>query len=68
VSFCPTSAAWFFGLLALIMGAESGAIDVLLARIGITLPDAALPGEAFVLPAVYGIGPARSFGRDSVGL
>ena len=26
VSFCPTSAAWFFGLLALIMGSEAGAI------------------------------------------
>ncbi len=26
ISFCPTSAAWFFGLLTLIMGSEAGAI------------------------------------------
>ncbi len=58
VSFCPTSAAWFFGLLALIMGAESGAIDVLVTRAGITLPEATLPGGAVVLPAVCGIGTA----------
>ena len=58
VSFCPTSAAWFFGLLALIMGSEAGAIDGVLARMGITLPDAALTGGSFVLPLVYGIGTA----------
>ena len=28
VSFCPTSAAWFFGLLALTMGSEAGAIHL----------------------------------------
>ena len=43
VSFCPTSAAWFFGLLALIMGSEAGAITTLLARIGISLPTAYCP-------------------------
>lgn len=58
VSFCPTSAAWFFGLLALIMGSEAGAIDTLLAKVGITLPEAALPGGTLVLPLVYGIGTA----------
>jgi cytochrome c biogenesis protein CcdA len=58
VSFCPTSAAWFFGLLALIMGSEAGAIDGLLANMGITLPEAALPGGTFVLPLIYGIGTA----------
>ena len=42
VSFCPTSAAWFFGLIALIMGSEAGAITGLLARIGISLPEASL--------------------------
>jgi cytochrome c-type biogenesis protein len=58
VSFCPTSAAWFFGLIALIMGSEAGAITALLARIGITLPTASLPGGTLVLPLVYGIGTA----------
>lgn len=58
VSFCPTSAAWFFGLLALIMGSEAGAITTLLTRVGINLPEASLPGGALVLPFVYGIGTA----------
>jgi len=58
VSFCPTSAAWFFGLLALVMGSEAGAITIVLERVGITLPEASLPGGAFVLPLVYGIGTA----------
>jgi len=58
VSFCPTSAAWFFGLLALTLGADSGAITSVLTRIGITLPAASVPGGAFVLPFVYGIGTA----------
>jgi cytochrome c biogenesis protein CcdA len=58
VSFCPTSAVWFFGLLALIMGAESGAIEARLAQVGITLPDATLPGGSFVLPLIYGLGTA----------
>lgn len=58
VSFCPTSAAWFFGLLALIMGSEAGAITALLAKIGVSLPEAALPGSTIVLPIIYGIGTA----------
>ena len=58
VSFCPTSAAWFFGLLALIMGSQSGAIATVLAKIGLTLPEASLPGGTLVLPLVYGIGTA----------
>jgi len=58
VSFCPTSAAWFFGLLALVMGSEAGAITLVLERVGITLPEASLPGGAFVLPLIYGIGTA----------
>ncbi len=56
VSFCPTSAAWFFGLVALIMGSEAGAITSVLEQVGITLPQASVPGGAFVLPLVYGIG------------
>lgn len=56
LSFCPTSAAWFFGLIALMMGSEAGAITTVLAKIGINLPDAALPGSTIVLPLVYGIG------------
>ena len=44
VAFCPTSAAWFFGLVALILGSEAGAITAVLAKIGISLPAASLPG------------------------
>ena len=58
VSFCPTSAAWFFGLLALVMGSEAGAITSVLTKVGITLPEASLPGGAIILPLIYGIGTA----------
>lgn len=58
VSFCPTSAAWFFGLLALVMGSEAGAITTVLAKVGIALPEASLPGGTVVLPLIYGIGTA----------
>ncbi len=58
VSFCPTSAAWFFGLLALTLGSDSGAITSVLSNIGMTLPTATVPGGAIVLPLIYGIGTA----------
>jgi len=58
VSFCPTSAAWFFGLLALIMGSEAGAITGVLAKVGISLPEASLPAGTVILPLIYGIGTA----------
>jgi cytochrome c biogenesis protein CcdA len=58
VSFCPTSAAWFFGLITLIMGSEAAWISGELAKIGIALPQASLPGAIGVLPMVYGIGTA----------
>lgn len=58
LSFCPTSAAWFFGLLALTMGAEAGAIHGVLERVGIILPEATLPAGSVILPLVYGIGTA----------
>ena len=58
VSFCPASAVWFFGLLALIMGSEAGAITEVLAKIGITLPETSLPGGTVFLPLIYGIGTA----------
>jgi cytochrome c-type biogenesis protein len=58
VSFCPTSAAWFFGLIALIMGSEAGAITALLEEVGISLPAASLPGGTLILPFIYGIGTA----------
>ena len=58
VAFCPTSAAWFFGLVALILGSEAGAITALLAKVGVSLPAASLPGGTVVLPLVYGIGTA----------
>lgn len=57
-SFCPTSATWFFGLLALTMGTQSGAISLVLQKIGISLPAAAIPGGTVWLPLVYGIGTA----------
>jgi cytochrome c-type biogenesis protein len=58
VAFCPTSAAWFFGLVALILGAEAGAITTILAKVGISLPAASLPGGIVVLPLLYGVGTA----------
>lgn len=58
VSFCPTSAAWFFGLLALVFGSEAGAVTQLLARMGISPPEVAMPGGTVILPLVYGIGTA----------
>ena len=58
VAFCPTSAAWFFGLLALLLGSEAGAVTGQLATIGINLPDASLPGATVVLSLIYGIGTA----------
>ncbi|NQU23135.1 MAG: sulfite exporter TauE/SafE family protein [Candidatus Nealsonbacteria bacterium] len=58
VSFCPVSAVWFFGLLALIMGSEAVRITEELAKIGIVLPEATLPGSTVVLPLIYGVGTA----------
>jgi cytochrome c-type biogenesis protein len=58
VAFCPTSAAWFFGLLALILGAEAGTVSAGLATVGITLPTTSLPGGIVLLPLIYGIGTA----------
>lgn len=58
LSFCPISAAWFFALVALTMGSEADAITGLLDRMGMSLPNATLPGGTFVLPLVYGIGTA----------
>ena len=58
LTFCPTSAAWFFGLLTLTMGSEAGAIESVLEKIGITLPAASLSGGTVVLPLVYGVGTA----------
>lgn len=55
ISFCPTSAAFFFGLLALIMGGESGLITAMLAKIGLVLPEASLSGASFLLPLCYGV-------------
>jgi cytochrome c-type biogenesis protein len=58
VAFCPTSAVWFFGLVALLLGSEAGAVTGKLASIGINLPEASLPGSTIVLPLIYGIGTA----------
>jgi cytochrome c-type biogenesis protein len=58
MAFCPVSAGWFFGLIALLLGSECGAVTAALARIGWTLPTASLPGGAVVLPLVYGVGTA----------
>ena len=58
LSFCPTTAVWFFGLLALTMGAKAGVIATLLNGMGINLPEVALPGGTMILPVVYGVGTA----------
>jgi cytochrome c-type biogenesis protein len=58
LTFCPTSATWFFGLLALTMGSEAGAIDSLLEKLGVTLPSGTIAGGTYVLPLVYGVGTA----------
>lgn len=58
LSFCPTSAALFFGLVTLMMGTESGAIIAVLAKVGISLPDVLPAGSAVLLPSVYGFGTA----------
>jgi cytochrome c biogenesis protein CcdA len=58
LTFCPTSATWFFGLLALTMGSEAGAIDSLLEKLGVTLPTGTISGGTYVLPLVYGVGTA----------
>jgi len=58
VSFCPTSAAWFFGLLALTMGSEAGSLAAVLDKVGIALPESSLPGGTLLLPLIYGVGTA----------
>ena len=58
IAFCPTSAAWFFGLIALLLGSEAGAVTAMLTKIGLSLPEASVPGGMVILPLVYGIGTA----------
>jgi cytochrome c-type biogenesis protein len=58
LSFCPTSAFLFFGLLTLIMGSQAEAVTAELAKIGISLPEASLPGGTAILPLIYGVGTA----------
>ena len=58
VAFCPTSAMLYFGLIALVLGSESGAIAEILANIGLVLPEASLAGSTIVLPCIYGIATA----------
>ncbi len=58
VSFCPTSAAWFFGLVALTAGDQSEAIAAVLDKVGIVLPATTMPGGTVLLPLIYGIGTA----------
>ena len=58
VSFCPISAIWFFGLVAIMLGTESGEVNAVLDRIGITLPEAAPAGSVVLLPLVFGVGTA----------
>ena len=57
-SFCPTSAAWFFGLLALVMGSQAEAVTAVLARVGLVLPEHVVGGANVLLPVVYGVGSA----------
>jgi cytochrome c-type biogenesis protein len=58
VAFCPTSALLYFGLLALTLGSESGAVTAILAKIGLVLPKASLAGSTIILPCLYGIATA----------
>ncbi|MCS7304269.1 MAG: aromatic aminobenezylarsenical efflux permease ArsG family transporter [Thermoguttaceae bacterium] len=58
LSFCPTSAAWFFGLVALVLGSASGAAAVALEKIGLSFPETPLPAASLVLPLVYGVATA----------
>jgi cytochrome c biogenesis protein CcdA len=58
LSFCPTSAAWFFGLVALVVGSASGAVSVALEKVGLWFPQSPLPGGTVVLPLVYGVATA----------
>jgi len=58
LSFCPTSGAWFFGLVALVVGWDSGAVSVALEKIGLSFPQSPLPGGTVVLPLVYGVATA----------
>jgi cytochrome c biogenesis protein CcdA len=58
VSFCPTSAAWFFGLLALTLGSEAGAIAGVMDKVGVSLPETSVPGGTLILPLIYGVGTA----------
>ena len=58
LSFCPTSALLFLGLVAFVMGAETGAVTEMLSGVGLTLPDAPPPGGAVLLPLIYGVGTA----------
>lgn len=58
VSFCPTSAWLFFGLLTLVFGAEVGTIAAELSRFGVVLPQEAPAGSLVTMPMVYGLGTA----------
>lgn len=58
VSFCPTSAALFFGLIALTMGLEARLVTTYLESVGIVLPSETPAGDVWILPLVYGIGTA----------
>src|SRR6056297_1244283 len=58
ISFCPTSAAWFFGLLALTLGSDAGAITQVMQGVGIDLPATTIRGGSLSLPLIYGVGTA----------
>ncbi|MAT15059.1 MAG: cytochrome C biogenesis protein [Planctomyces sp.] len=58
ISFCPTSAAWFFGLLALTLGSDAGAISQVMQGVGVELPRTTFTGGALWLPMIYGVGTA----------
>lgn len=56
LSFCPTSALWFFGLVALIVGSEAPIILAELSKVGINLPPTTVSGGSLILPLIYGVG------------
>jgi len=63
LSFCPTSATFFFGLFMMVVGKETNSFDSIvenLSKIGISPEylNEPLTGGIYVLPLTYGIGTA----------
>ncbi|MBN1912393.1 MAG: sulfite exporter TauE/SafE family protein [Pirellulales bacterium] len=56
LSFCPVSAGWFFGFLALLFGLEAGKVTEFLVTFGVMLPQMKCGmGDLAVLSLLYGL-------------